>query len=1377
LFLPFLIGISGLYLSTEAQPSPSQNYILTNTVKQSGATSEQLVNILTISIQGKLQTVNYFDGLGRPLQNVFTQGSPSQKDIVTGIEYDNFGREIKNYLPYSDLNNTVPSGGYRVGWKPVQSAFYAGQIPNVDSDTSGYNQAAIEASPLNRILAQGEDGMLFQPNFSNPYDATSATVKYQYLINKSTDNVRIFSVDPSGNISSLGYYGSGLINIKVTTDEQGQIIKEFTDLTGHLILKRVYIATDSLQTYYIYDDFEFLRAVIQPEGVASIPTGSWTPNASFEGQWIFLYRYDQRNRMVMKKIPGADSVLMVYDQWDRVVLTQDGNLRILGNWLFTKYDILDRPIVTGTITDTRAQSAVRTDAMNATGRSESINTSATEGYTLNNSFPSSSTYTLTVLSTNHYDSYANLPSWVSNYSFVNEYAVNPQNNYLVGQLIGIQNKIIGTSNYMRNVKYFDDRYREIQNTVDNADGGTDRITNIFSFDGKILNDYHNHKSRFFTTPLLIQQTYSYDPVDRLLQVTHQTGSQEVVTVTQNSYNEVGQLLNKKLHQSPSHPNYLQKINYYYNIRGWIENINKVASFETGYDETDLFCEELAYNTNLLPYYTTAQFNGNIAQIGTKGGYDEYLNGYIFAYDKANRLTTAYFGSGPIISRTLYYNYTNLYNESNIQYDHNGNIKLLDRYHGDLGLINDLHYNNYNGNLLGAVVDQSGSTSKIGFQGKNNGSNNDYAYDANGNLISDFNKSITSITYNYLNLPTLVTITSKGTIGFVYDAAGNKLQETITDQTVTPNKVTNYYYAGDFIYRNDTLEFISHREGRLRPVRIDTTQPISISNLKYIYDYYLKDHLGSVRSVITTAQETDLYAATMEAVNAVKENQLFSNISSTTVAKPTGFDTDNTNQQVSQLNGNVNITGNKRVGPSIVLKVMTGDTVSISTYGWYTGSTQPPATGVTPIINDILPLLSGGVIADGGSKGGSILTSDINSLLSTFLSGFIANDQPYDASRPKAFLNWMIVDEQFNSVPSPNHLGAVQMPLISGSMQKQQMLGPVSLVVRRNGWLYVYVSNESNQNVFFDNLVINQTRGPLVEKREYYPFGMEIPGLSTMAFESNYYQNRYKFNGIEYDTSFGLGYNEAHFRDLDPTVGRWMQMDPDIGNGMEELSPYSAMANNPVLKNDPLGNSPEGEETTADGPGCCDLLAPIPVITQKTLIKIRDGLRQGEAYLGGIVTGTINKLTFGTSGTAPLFPSGYTDAELETHYSGVYAGEYIFGPAIGAIISPPSSPAPKLSPATGIPVALPVRSMVPALPSAIVDASHSKNKRQSTENKHQEGAARKQQDRQGSKGMVDPPRKRPPKWSGPWPSKKVDSKLKPPSRSKGRRSNPGNPAAE
>jgi RHS repeat-associated protein len=966
-------------------------------------------------------------------------------------------------------------------------------------------------------------------------------------------------MDSAGNYSSPGFYSTGQLTLKLTMDEQGQTVKEFTDKSGHVICKRVIITSDSLQTYYIYDNLDMLRAVIQPEGLVALKQNSWTYPTNFAKNWMFLYRYDERGRMVMKKVPGADSVIMLYDVWDRLVLFQDAVERVHSIWDYTKYDQLNRPAVTGEITDTRARSAIQADITGQANRFESVSTSVGYGYTLNNTFPSSSSYTLGFYTFTHYDTYDNLPSWKSNYAYVNEDGVAAQNLFVNGQVIATQTIVLNHSNYVLNVNYFDDKYRLVQSTADNNDGGKDRVTKILSFDGKVTSDYRTHTSRFFTTghALVIKQTYSYDHVDRLLQVTHQTASQETVTLTQNSYNEVGQLLNKKLHQSTSHPSPLQNLDYYYNIRGWLNSVNKPTPGTTGYDESDLFSFELHYNSTILQN-ATAQYNGNIAEEVWKSGYDEYLRGYQYHYDKANRLNSANYW---LYSSSSWAS-TSKYDESSLTYDHNGNILTLGRYHGDGTQINNLTYSGWSGNQLGKVTDQINNTSPVGFHDRNNGSNNDYTYDANGNMTSDYNKNITSIDYDHLNLPQTVKILGKGTIAYTWDAVGNKVQKTITDSTVTPVKVTNYYYAGDFEYRNDTLEYITHPEGRLRPVRIDTTQPISTTNLKYIYDYFMKDHLGSVRSVLTTEQETDVYAATMESANATKENQLFSNISSTTTAKPGGFDTDNNNQQVSVLNGNVNVTGNKRVGPSIVLKVMAGDTISVSTYAWYTGTVQPPATGVPAIINDILPLLTGGVVADNGTHGGSISQTNINGWLSTVLTNFLSNTQTYDNTRPKAFLNWVVVDEEFNAVSSANHLGAVQIPAISGGTQKQPLVGPANMVIRRNGYLYIYVSNEANQNIYFDDLVINHKRGPLTEQKDYYAFGLEIPGLSTQAFKPNYFPNKYKYVDKLLDDDLSLNWYQFKFRNYDPQIARFVEIDP-LGAKYVHNSTYDYAEDRPI----------------------------------------------------------------------------------------------------------------------------------------------------------------------------------------------------------------------
>ncbi|NIF05879.1 hypothetical protein F3J23_10545, partial [Chryseobacterium sp. Tr-659] len=59
------------------------------------------------------ETVQYFDGLGRPKQVVNVKASPLQKDVVTHIEYDQFGRQAKDYLPVPQ--SSTGGGAYYSG--------------------------------------------------------------------------------------------------------------------------------------------------------------------------------------------------------------------------------------------------------------------------------------------------------------------------------------------------------------------------------------------------------------------------------------------------------------------------------------------------------------------------------------------------------------------------------------------------------------------------------------------------------------------------------------------------------------------------------------------------------------------------------------------------------------------------------------------------------------------------------------------------------------------------------------------------------------------------------------------------------------------------------------------------------------------------------------------------------------------------------------------------------------------------------------------------------------------------------------------------------------------------------------------------------------
>jgi len=131
----------------------------------------------------------------------------------------------------------------------------------------------------------------------------------------------------------------------------------------------------------------------------------------------------------------------------------------------------------------------------------------------------------------------------------------------------------------------------------------------------------------------------------------------------------------------------------------------------------------------------------------------------------------------------------------------------------------------------------------------------------------------------------------------------------------------------------------------------------------------------------------------------------------------------------------------------------------------------------------------------------------------------------------------------------------------------------NIAVTKNGFIYIYCSNESPVDVFFDNLQVMHTRGPILEETHYYPFGLTMAGISSKA--AGGVQNRNQFNGgtelqsNEFSDASGLELYGTQFRSLDPQIGRFLQLDPLDGLS-QNISLYSFASNNPILRNDPLG---------------------------------------------------------------------------------------------------------------------------------------------------------------------------------------------------------------
>jgi len=197
-------------------------------------------------------------------------------------------------------------------------------------------------------------------------------------------------------------------------------------------------------------------------------------------------------------------------------------------------------------------------------------------------------------------------------------------------------------------------------------------------------------------------------------------------------------------------NYIQSLDYTYNIRGWMTGLNDPTScaLQAGDQIADLFRLSLEYET--ASNGGTVLYNGNISTIQ----WNTNINGtcgtrhlYRFSYDFANRLTSATYRARVGVTWVDQSKYT----ENTIAYDLNGNLKTyLRRGHTGGSLIDNLTY------TYGDAARPDRLTNRVdaadaakGFKYTMGAA--DYQYDLNGNMTQDNHKNFT-FAYNYLNLP-------------------------------------------------------------------------------------------------------------------------------------------------------------------------------------------------------------------------------------------------------------------------------------------------------------------------------------------------------------------------------------------------------------------------------------------------------------------------------------------------------------------------------------------------------------------------------------------------------------------------------------------------
>lgn len=1313
-----ILGSTISYAQAQHTGTDYANGIPVNYVRTWDATAPEADpnTLLGRPLKDVKMATQYFDGLGRPLQTVIKQGSlatgGTATDLVSPVEYDVFGREQYKWLPYAAP--TENTGVFKKTPFAQQLAFYndPNGVLKGQGESYYYNQTVFESSPLNRVQESYAPGISWAGSASQTSENNRHSGKMKYWFNTVTDDVKIWNV--SNVVNSFGTYSLSSVNFgagagiypagelykTVTVDEHNKQVVEFKDKEGKVILKKVQLTAVSddgtgknytgwLNTYYIYDDLGNLRCVIQPEGVKWLLSHSWNFSYPIEGpnalaEQCFRYEYDSRNRMIMKKVPGADPVYMVYDQRDRLVMTQDGNMRNgTVKWMVTLYDDLNRPVQTGLWTDANTRSYHATQAAGSGSNFTPYPFAAT--VTPGNGWEK--------LTRTHYDDYIGLPAPLSS-SFNNSWATHFQpagNTYpyyqaltpttiLKGLTTWTETKVLGASSqYLTTVMIYDEKGRPIQVKSINITGGEDVATTQYSWAGQPLITVQKQEKAGTNAQTTVTVTQmSYDDLGRVAKVEKKVSHSQVPvnsvmggmpdykTIAINEYDKLGRVKTKKLAPAFNSNAGLETITYDYNIRGWMLGANRdyakdATPAPTGTNPGPYFGFDLGYdkaNNGIIgnSTYAIPQYNGNIEGMVWKSKGDGEKRKYDFAYDAANRLLKADFTqyTNSAFNQDALVNFNmkmgdgvTLLPDGSLDpttaYDDNGNIKQMQQWGLKINTsdkIDNLKYTYLTGtNKLKSVTDFSNdATTKLGdfrtatthIQSGTKASLNanstpaqfdaitDYNYDINGNLNLDNNKGITSITYNHLNLPQTITLlpppnsnNGSRTITYIYDAAGNKLRKEVYESSgLGANKQIFTTYINGLVYESkltnqggvpelddhpDLLQFIPQEEGRIRfkPATAATTASLQ-------YDYMLKDHLGNVRMVLTEEQEQSIYpAATLEpsltgveigyyTIDATKivPNSVANDLRHPTTNLPQTYPNNNTwviNNNTSCGTGTLCTTDNSanvyklnsnsnKTGLGITLKVMAGDKLDVWGKSYYSENNPGSAyNNLVPIIDLLTGFLnSPGAAATTGAHG-AVTPSGINTTAGTGWINSMINEQSGQSgqytSRPRAFINVIFFDEKFKAVDYKISMIGTNKELKDHYQDLQ------NLTVPKNGFVYIYCSNETPVNVFFDNVQVVHTKGAILEETHYYPFGLTMAGISSKA--AGKLENKYKYNvgtelaSKEFSDGSGLDWFETTYRSYDPQIGRFHQLDP-LADLTNDFSPFAYASNNPILRNDPTG---------------------------------------------------------------------------------------------------------------------------------------------------------------------------------------------------------------
>jgi RHS repeat-associated protein len=1170
------------------QTDPSnENYVLRTNYQVPYSQSQVEDPNLAIPNDDKIESITYYDGLGRPKQRVAIRGGGGREDLVTPVMYDPLGRQPREYLPLplagnnGAFNDNSGVSGVTSGLSTYYGDKFPDDFPNLDipgTAVNTYSEKRFEASPLNRVLEQaapGYDWLLSQ------FLDTDHTIKFVYHFNSGSE-VWKFSVNYDNGTSAPepeldGTYPINTLYKKVTKDENWQpsdgsagVTVEFVDKQGHTLLKRQTAhnganQTYSLDTYYIYDDYGNLVYVLSPEGSAHLVSNNSLVSGYQDvlDDYCYQYHYDQRNRLVWKKIPGKGPEKIKYNNLDMPVLTQDTIMALSNQWLFTKYDALGRVAYTGIYSPAFGFDVEEDFLESIAGATSEVRTSSptTIGgksfYYSNFAYPTT-TSQMEVLTINYYDDYVDYtvdngsgttsltpPTSVLGTKTTEDASV-PTTTQGLPTVSWV--KTLGSGSpgmWTTTVTVYDSQGRALQTNSYNRYLQTHdwNRSKLDPFTGRVLETHDTH-TKTGQPNLSIADYFTYDHMGRMLSQKQQIGTEPLQLIAENQYDELGQLVRKNVGGETLAEGYTDIENLQVTYDGtvtmdsqdwnWPAQLKTKGKIPPGYDggiRADILSDEsyvrigLVRNANAnlskdyFDYGITTSYNNNtnsnevLAVVGgtvVQPGYGTYTAGTTFSVERVGSQIRFSRDGVPFKTVTLTGSGDTFV----------GKVAMS----GPGGSIDNL-------SLFGTKLDK-----KL--------QHVDYAYNIRG-WLTDINDieggGIGTSSDDLFNFRISYNTVVEGNATNAPLYNGN-ISQTFWKTKNVDTDVRGYAYSYDCLNRIVGAE--SYRGTNIGSM--DANMETTVENIDYDLNgniYHLKRWGSNDDGTVNDVWDNLNYGYQGNRLTRITD------VPGTSTLGDEGFFAEvyNPNDQYAyDANGNMESDTNKGITAIAYDHLNLPETITVGTQG-----------NQVEYVYDAT-----------GAKLSKTVQENVNGTTQISVTQYDGNFVYSDMG------NSGTMELQFFSTPEGY---VVPVAGTSGSV-KGFDTGGGGTSYSSYSYVFQYKDHLGNIRLSYSDADLNGAINPateIIEESNYYPFGLQQKGYNnTVSSNGNSLAQAFKFGGKELSSELGLETYDFGARNYDPAIGRWMNLDP-LAEKMRRHSPYNYAFDNPVFFIDYDGMSPTG----------------------------------------------------------------------------------------------------------------------------------------------------------------------------------------------------------